>query len=579
MKKYIRYRLLPVVLLLSCLLVSVCGCGVQEQIFDPISDAPTYVDYQPNQEPNTLYSEVYEQCSPSIIYISYSAGWSNSGCNGIILSSDGYVLAAESTQLVMFTKLEAYSATKQYRLEKVRNLGIAKFAVYKIVNLDIALQPIVLADMDSVIYGQECIALGNVLLDSALQTCVSEGVISNPKNTYYEFKSWFTEEAPYVIQTDTYTSEAFHGGVMLNSDGELVGVIDKTMNDTPTISSGYVTDVTLGISCNAVKSALDDLRIPYTESESQSTDGATERENMFASNFPIQIAASDAEKQIIEKLGSANFNYKVIHKQMPIEYKAHDNAPKSLQEAEKIGWEKQDASVNIFTVNADLTAASQGSGFIIHSDGYLVTNLHVINEAASDYGSVNGKVEIAEFIYGSFENGKQSDGKTALFRLDVVAYNARQDLALLRFVNDFYPIGSNPEHRYFPYTEIGDSSKLCGGETAVIVGNGLGFGTTVTRGLISGVNVEYDYDYCGFYYLQTDTAINSGNSGGAAYYNGKVIGVASMIYANHNYRNVGWLIPSDTLKAFLRGIEGKSNSFATVCNPTLAESFQSINKF
>ncbi|ABY93839.1 MULTISPECIES: S1C family serine protease [Thermoanaerobacter] len=140
-----------------------------------------------------------------------------------------------------------------------------------------------------------------------------------------------------------------------------------------------------------------------------------------------------------------------------------------------------------------------GSGFIISSDGYIVTNNHVIDGAS--------KITV-----------KLSDGRSADAKL--VGKDDRTDLAVLKINLPNLPI-----------VKLGDSSKLQPGELAIAIGNPLGesFAGTVTAGIISGLNRNLQSDYGPVKLIQTDAAINPGNSGGPLVNSkAEVIGITSV---------------------------------------------------
>jgi len=147
-----------------------------------------------------------------------------------------------------------------------------------------------------------------------------------------------------------------------------------------------------------------------------------------------------------------------------------------------------------------------GSGFFIRSDGFLITNNHVISAAATNNGSITVKLN----------NGKS-------FKARVVGRNASYDLAVLKIaVNDA------------PALQFGDSEAIQVGDNVIAIGSPLGLSGTVTTGIISAKNRavttggEGETSFINA--LQTDAAINPGNSGGPLVdMSGAVVGVNSAI--------------------------------------------------
>lgn len=151
-----------------------------------------------------------------------------------------------------------------------------------------------------------------------------------------------------------------------------------------------------------------------------------------------------------------------------------------------------------------------GSGFIIDSSGYIVTNHHVIAEAS-------GKVAI-----------KLVDGTE--LKAKVIGHDRKTDLALLK-VNHKKPL---------PYVEFGDSEKSRVGDWVIAIGNPFGIGTTVTTGIISANGRDIASEGIVDNFIQTDAAINRGNSGGPMFnMNGKVIGVNTAILSTMSGGNIG----------------------------------------
>ena len=168
------------------------------------------------------------------------------------------------------------------------------------------------------------------------------------------------------------------------------------------------------------------------------------------------------------------------------------------------------------------TTLGSGSGVIISDDGYIVTNFHVIENAT--------KLNI------TLSTGEKYQAK-------VVGYDDESDLALLKI-----------DGKDLPNATFGDSSRVTVGDRAIAIGNPLGTELmgTVTQGIISAVNRNVRVDNRTMTLIQTDAAINSGNSGGAlinAY--GEVIGINSVKMAASGVEGLGFAIPSNTVKSII----------------------------
>lgn len=169
-----------------------------------------------------------------------------------------------------------------------------------------------------------------------------------------------------------------------------------------------------------------------------------------------------------------------------------------------------------------------GSGVIISADGYIITNHHVVRGA--------------DEIVVSLHDGRRFLGKT-------VGADEQSDIAVIKV-----------DAQGLPTAELGDSDKLRVGDWAIAVGNPLGLGSTVTVGVISALNRRRLMVEEGRFLevaIQTDAAINQGNSGGAlANIHGQVIGINTAIAAapGGGSIGIGFAIPINHVKRVVRDI-------------------------
>jgi serine protease Do len=164
---------------------------------------------------------------------------------------------------------------------------------------------------------------------------------------------------------------------------------------------------------------------------------------------------------------------------------------------------------------------SLGSGFIIDASGLVVTNNHVIADADEINVILNDGTKI---------------------KAEIVGRDKRSDLALLRFKSD----------KPLTTVKFGDSDALRLGEWVIAIGNPFSLGGTVTAGIVSARNRDINsgpYDN----YIQTDAAINRGNSGGPLFnLNGEVIGVnTAIISPSGGSIGIGFAVPSKTVTAVI----------------------------
>ncbi len=160
------------------------------------------------------------------------------------------------------------------------------------------------------------------------------------------------------------------------------------------------------------------------------------------------------------------------------------------------------------------TARGEGSGFIVSSDGYLLTNAHV----------VDGATEVTV---------RMTDRREYLAR--VVGVDTRTDVAVLKIAAQGLPV-----------VRLGKPDSLRAGEWVIAIGSPFGFDNSVTAGIVSATARSLPGDaYTPF--IQTDVAVNPGNSGGPLFnLQGEVVGINSQIYSRTGgYQGVSFAIPID----------------------------------
>lgn len=188
-----------------------------------------------------------------------------------------------------------------------------------------------------------------------------------------------------------------------------------------------------------------------------------------------------------------------------------------------------------------------GSGVIISKDGYIVTNNHVIDGAE--------RLEIT-----------LNDNRT--FNAKVIGTDPATDVALLKI-----------EAENLPVIPIGDSDALKVGEWVLAVGNPFGFTSTVTTGIVSAKARSISSATHGRAlgiesYIQTDAAVNPGNSGGALVnINGELIGINTAIYSQTgNYAGYSFAIPTSIVTKVITDIK----QFGTVQRAVLGVAFEEL---
>ena len=182
---------------------------------------------------------------------------------------------------------------------------------------------------------------------------------------------------------------------------------------------------------------------------------------------------------------------------------------------------------SFFGRSSSSTATASGSGIIISDDGYILTNNHVVSSSTSESNSYYqitdaGKVTVTLF------------GDETEYEAKIVGQDEQTDLAVIKI-----------EKTGLTKADFADSDSVKVGEFAMAVGNPVNMNSTVTTGIISAVNRKItDSDGKTYTCIQTDAAINSGNSGGALVNSeGKVIGINTLKLSGTGIEGIGFAIP------------------------------------
>lgn len=185
------------------------------------------------------------------------------------------------------------------------------------------------------------------------------------------------------------------------------------------------------------------------------------------------------------------------------------------------------SSFYMFGGQSKSTATASGSGIIISEDGYILTNNHVVDSSSSSSS------------YSYYELSKATSVKVKLYQDEntydatIVGQDSKTDLAVLKI-----------DAKGLTAAEFANSDEVKIGEFAMAAGNPLGLGSSVTVGSISAVNRNVSSDGTTYTCIQTDAAINSGNSGGALVNaEGKVIGVNTLKLSGTGVEGIGFAIP------------------------------------
>jgi len=191
----------------------------------------------------------------------------------------------------------------------------------------------------------------------------------------------------------------------------------------------------------------------------------------------------------------------------------------------------------------DLEQQSVGSGFILSSDGYVLTNAHVVDDASEVLVRLTDKRE---------------------FRAKVVGIDKRSDVAVLKI-----------DATGLPKVTIGDPDKLKVGEWVAAIGKPFGLENTITAGIVSAKGRELPNENL-VPFIQTDVPINPGNSGGPLFnMKGEVIGINSLIYSRTGgYMGLAFAVPIDVAMNAVKQIQEKGR----VTRGRIGVQIQEVNK-
>ncbi len=175
------------------------------------------------------------------------------------------------------------------------------------------------------------------------------------------------------------------------------------------------------------------------------------------------------------------------------------------------------------------TSTAEGSGIIISEDGYILTNNHIVSSSSSSYYySVGEASKVIVYLYNDETE----------YEAKIIGTDEQTDLAVIKI-----------EKTGLTAAELGDSDSVQVGEFSMAIGNPLGMQSSVSSGMISAVNREVTSDGKTFKLIQTDAAINAGNSGGALVNSkGQVIGINTLKLSGTGVEGMGFAIPINSAK-------------------------------
>ena len=603
--------------LLFCFGLSACARTNSITSVDKTTDV-VEIPYTGNETISTEYTEkntgndsadhtkLYEKTADSValVKVSYKSyiGFTqteltNTG-SGFLLTKDGYVLTSTSLfvsssgSLLRDIDIEVTVEDKTYNDITIvycdqttykfpvglSLLDNSDLTLIKISDANATFEPVTIGNSESLFYGEPCYTISTFSdEDDDMTGILSEGIVSRPVSdrisnfTEGQNANFFDGSFDYLIQTSVATNEGNEGAPLFNENGEVIGVMNLEAEKTDMFQNNDSFGISFAIPSVTIKNFLDEVYSKTSTSVQASYSDAdftaSRPENLLENEDSVKLITSSNDQILQQLIKNDEFAFAAEDTQILLKSQASQSVTELHDStASQVASDKMNATVKIISVSN--STQSEGSGFVITSDGYIITNLHVINKNTSKNEAngqgANSTVDVSGTLnFALFDNIKV-DGKYLLFSLKIVAYDQKEDIAVLQLVNDF---------SYF--NESGDIisglENVCNistetakqGQKVVAIGNALSYGLSVTDGVVSVAEMNGYLQEYGHSFIQTDCPINSGNSGGPLFNrSGTVIGINSMGLRNDidgdgiadGYENISWAIPSIRIKVFIEEV-------------------------
>lgn len=557
------------------------------------------------QNPGCDFSKLYEETVNSVVTVktTYTSGFfgqteqTNTG-TGFILSEDGYILTSTSlflnsddsvlrnfkTQVlhegktydasVIYCDQTIYSSQFPFG-QAFSELDNSDLTLIKISDSSASFEPVTIGNSESVYYGEECYSISTFSdEDDDLSGIMTEGIVSRPMSdrsssfAQSENINFFDGSFEYLIQTSLTTNEGNEGAPLFNESGDVIGIMNLRAEDTQTFLSNDSFGISFAVPSITIKSFLSEVesetgvKVQVSYSDENFTENRSQ--NLLQDEENIQLVNSSSDKVLQEYIKKGEFVFADESDTIVLKSQTNESAD-SVGSSAEIAAARMNGTVKIISLSS--TTLSEGSGFVITSDGYIITNLHVINKnTASNEDSgqeANSTVDIINtYNFALFDNIKVN-GKYLLFSLEIIAYDQKEDMAVLKLKNNFQYLADSGTVNGLENVCRINTQTLSQGQKVVAIGNALGYGLSVTDGIVSVTEMSGYYQSYGHNFIQTDCPINSGNSGGPLFdVNGNVVGINSMGLRSDidgdgledGYENVSWAIPSICIKNFVEEV-------------------------
>ena len=597
----------------------------------------TQLQYEDQGYENTDFNALYEQNVSSVVTIKYSytllpeTFWgsettkTNTGTGCIINTQSGYILTSSSVFettsgdisenaecLVILHDgniLNAHLLKYDYTVltnpfgkpvsTSVNNSDLAIIEIDEVSNgtcTDIQGDEIqlpnsvVFSDSDYIQYGEECFSIATISDDEDdLPGMLDVNIITNPYNTHssaFYLKSETNEEVffdgsfKYLIQTGITTNDGVEGAPLFNAEGYFIGMLNLRAEKTYIFEANSPYGISFATPSSCIAAWLSSENILFEMiNEDKSIINNTDRESYILNSDTLTVATDSVAQKLMNEssqIGSSHSgsnDYFVASTSSAIVFSSYENSSSNNLIA-KTAQNFLNRCVKII-VYSD-TGISEGSGFIISKNGYVLTNLHVVNKLSgineSANKEANAEVDTSNiYICCVFEHGTTSRNgkqKFVLLQMELIAYHQKQDMAILKFKNtiyhenasDIYTIDGIKSSLGFENICSFDTSVPNTGKRVVALGNALGYGIAASTGIVSVAEFTAYYKDYGYNMIQTDCPINSGNSGGPLINTeGYIIGINTLglggeAIKTYGYENVSWAIPASAAVEFLNEV-------------------------
>ena len=543
-------------------------------------------------------SALYEETVSSVVQVKVSyraynaANGSNTG-SGFFLTEDGYILTSSSLFTVNGRLLsnsqfniqvttdegKTYSAELIYSDQTVSGtpfpglqystLDHSDLTLIKIINTADTFDAVMIGNSEAVQYGETCYTISSFSdEEDDLRNLISEGIVSRPISdrvsnfSLSEKESYFDGSFDYLIQTTLPTNDGCEGAPVFDADGRVIGVINLGAESTEVFLANPSFGISFSVPSICIQDFLGEVQTVtgLTVSASYSDESFTQQrsENLLLDAQSLGLIENSSDSIVNELIRSDEFL--IADTSSEVTLQNQDETGNQKIGAEFVAAQKLNATVKIISVSN--STSSEGSGFIITKDGFVATNLHVVNKDTSANvaagKSANDSVDISgTYTYALFDN-ISIDGKNILFQMQIIAYDQKEDMAILKFDNQFsYLDEAGQKISGFENICTLKTQTMEQGSRVYAIGNALGYGLAISEGIVSVPEMSGYYEEYGHNFIQTDCPINSGNSGGPMFdAQGYVVGINSMGLSESfvAYENVCWTIPAERLTMFIAEI-------------------------